>query len=167
MGEAIEAMHHNLRQPKTDDNKVARSQWKKAVHQLQDYRDVTPMPEAQECKGVLPRVHAKFITRIFVKPDGKPLSNNAKMLGDDYKRVVLGLAKLHKKKAISRWQEKGVDGGSICSFCCLSFSNHESVNNHVRVHWRLALMCALCSHVEVDAHEMIRHGRDEHGLQVP
>ena len=167
MGEAIEAMHRNLRQPKTDDNKVARSQWKKAVRQLQDYRDVTPMPEAQECKGVLPRVHAKFVTRIFVKPDGKPLSNNAKMLGDDYKRVVLGLAKLHKKEAISRRQEKGVDGGSICSFCCLSFSNHESVNNHVQVHWRLALMCALCSRVEVDAHEMIRHGRDEHGLQVP
>ena len=135
MGEAIKAMHRNLRQPKTDDNKVARSQWKKAVRQLQDYWDVTPMPEAQECKGVLPRVHAKFVTRIFVKPDGKPLSNNAKMLGDDYKHMVLGLTKLHKKEAISRRQEKGVDGGSICSFCCLSFSNHESVNNHVQVHW--------------------------------
>ena len=167
MGEAIEAMHRNLRQPKTDDNKVARSQWKKAVRQLQDYRDVTPMPEVQECKGVLPCVHAKYVTRIFVKPDGKPLSNNAKMLSDDYKRVVLGLTKLHKKEAISRRQEKGMDSGSICSFCCLSFSNHESVNNHVRVHWRLALMCALCSRVKVDAHEMIRHGRDEHGLQVP
>ena len=167
MGEVIEAMHRNLPQPKTDDNKVTRSQWKKVVRQLQDYRDVTPMPEAQECKGVLPHVHAKFVTRIFVKPDGKPLSNNAKMLGDDYKRVVLGLTKLHKKEAISHQQEKGVDGGSICSFCCLSFSKHESVNNHVRVHWRLALMCALCSRVEVDVHEMICHGRDEHGLQVP
>ena len=167
MGEAIEVMHRNLRQPKTDDNKVGRSQWKKAVCQLQDYRDVIPMPEAQECKGVLPRVYAKYVTRMFVKPDGKPLLNNAKMLGDDYKRVVLGLAKLHKKEAISRRQEKGVDGGSICSFCCLSFSNHESVNNHVRVHWQLALMCVLCLRVEVDAHEMIRHRRDEHGLQVP
>ena len=115
-------------------------------------RDVTPMPEAQECKGVLPHIHAKYVTCIFIKSDGKPLSNNAKMLGDEYKCVVLGLAKLHKKEAISHRQEKGMDRGSICSFCCLTFSNHESVNNHVRVHWQLALMCTLCSHIEVDVH---------------
>ena len=164
-------MQTNLTQPKTDKNKLAHSQWKRALRQLNEYKSVTPMPESQEFKGVLPRVYAKFITRIFVKSDsksdGRPLSNNAMMVGDEYKHVVLGVSKLHRNKAISRWQEKGVDRGSICAFCCLSFFNHESANNHIRVHWRMVLMCALCSRVEVDAHEMIRHGREKHGLQVP
>ena len=168
---AMEAMQTNLAQPKMDTNKLACSQWKRVLRQLNDYKSITPMPESQEFKGVLPRVYAKFVTRIFVKSDSKsdsrPLPNNAKMVGDEHKHVVLGLSKLHRNKSISRRQEKGVDGGSICAFCCLSFSNHESANNHVRVHWRMALMCALCSCVKFDAHEMIRHGRDVHGLQVP
>ena len=129
--EAIEAMETNLAQPKMDKNKLACTQWKRALCQLNDYKSVTPMPESQEFKGILPRVHAKFVTRIFVKSNSRPLSNNAKMVGDEYKRVVLGLSKLHKNKAISHRQEKGVDGGSICTFCCLSFSNHKSVNNHI------------------------------------
>ena len=133
--EVIEAMQTNLTQPKTDKNKLAHSQWKRVLCQLNEYKSVTPMPESQEFKGILPRVYAKFVTQIFVKSDsksdGRPLSNNAKMVGDEYKCVVLGLSKLHKNKAISHRQEKGVDGGSICAFCCLSFSNHESANNHV------------------------------------
>ena len=169
--EAIEAMETNLTQPKMDKNKLARTQWKRALRQLNEYKNTVPMPESQEFKGVQPRVYAKFITRIFIKSDsksnGRPLSNNTKMVGDEYKRVVLGLSKLHRNKAISRRQERDVDGGSICAFCCLCFSNHESANNHIRVHWRMALMCALCSRVEVDAHEMIHHGCEEHGLQVP
>ena len=165
--EAIEAMNSNLSEPKTPENEGARIQWKKARRQLNELKTTLPMPESHECKSVLPCVYAKYVTRVFVRGDGKALPTNAKMTGDEYKRVVLGLSKLHKNKAISHRQEKNVDGGSICAFCCLLFSNHESVNNHLRVHWRMALMCALCSRVEVDAHEMIKHGRDKHGLQVP
>ena len=126
--EVIEAMETNLAQPKMDKNKLARTQWKRALRQLNEYKNVVPMPESQEFKGVQPRVYAKFVTRIFVKSDsksdGRPLSNNAKMVGDAYKHVVLGLSKVHRNKAISHQQERGIDGGSICAFCCLCFSNH-------------------------------------------
>ena len=66
MSEAIEAMHCNLRQPKMDNNKVTCSQQKKVLHQLNDYKDVTPMLKAQECKGILPHIHTKYVTCIFV-----------------------------------------------------------------------------------------------------
>ena len=167
LDEVVAAMNASLADPETVDNKLARTQWRRARRQLNDCRSTTPMPECHECKGLMPRVYPKYVTRVFAKSDGKPLVNNAKMVGDEFKRVVLGLAKLHKPKAISRRQENKIDGGSICAWCSLSLSNHESANNHIRVHWRMALMCAICSHVEVNAHEMILHGRDEHGLQVP
>ena len=129
MDEVIEVMQTNLAQPKMDKNKLAHTQGKRALHQLNDYKSVTPMPESQEFKGVLPRVYAKFVTQIFVKSDGKsnsrPLSNNAKMVGDKYKHVVLGLSKLHRNEAISHWQEKGVDGGSIYSGFTLPVFRHR------------------------------------------
>ena len=85
--EAIEAMQTNLTQPKTDKNKLAHSQWKRALRQLNEYKSVTPMPESQEFKGVLPRVYAKFVTRIFIKSDGRPLSNNAKTVSPNCTRI--------------------------------------------------------------------------------
>ena len=165
--QAIDAMNKNLSQEKTPETKLTRSQWKAARKRLREIRESVPMPESQECKGVLPRVYAEHVTRVFVMSSGKVLAPTAKMTSDEHKRVVLGISKLHKKEAISRRQEKNVDSGAVCPWCSLSLSNHESANNHIRIHWRLALMCSICSRIEVDANAMIHHGSDEHGLHVP
>ena len=70
---AIEAMQTNLTQPKTGQKQTRpHSVEEGARRQLNDYKSITPMPESQEFKGVLPRVYAKFITRIFVKSTASP-----------------------------------------------------------------------------------------------
>ena len=125
------------------------------------------MPVAQECKALLPPVFARYIARVFVKDDRNPVKPNMKLQGDMHWHVMMGLTKLHKKDAISHHQKRGVDGKSVCPFCPLVLSNHESVNNHVQCHWRMALMCGLCSHVEVDCNAMICHGHQKHLLEVP
>ena len=142
-------------------------EWPDAIAQLKDFRENTPMPVAQECKALLPPVFARYVARVFVKDDRNPVKPNTKLQGDMHRRVMMGLTKLHKKDVISRHQKRGVDGKSVCLFCPLVLSNHESVNNHVRCHWRMALMCGLCSHVEVDCNAMIHHGRQKHFLEVP
>ena len=43
---AIEAMQTNLAQPKMDKNKLTCTQWKRALHQLNDYKSITPMPKS-------------------------------------------------------------------------------------------------------------------------
>ena len=146
---------------------VVLKEWPDAIAQLKDFLENTPMPVAQECRALLPPVFARYVTRVFVKDDRNPVKPNTKLQGDMHQRVMMGLTKLHKKDVISRHQKRGVDGKSVCPFCPLVLSNHESVNNHVRCHWRMALMCGLCSHIEVDCNAMIRHGHQKHLLEVP
>ena len=110
--QAIDAMNQNLSQPKTAETKLARSQWKAARKRLEEIRDSVPMPQSQECKGVLPPVYTEHVARVFVTSSSKALAPTAKMTSDEHKRVILGISKLHKKEAISRRQEKNVDGGS-------------------------------------------------------
>ena len=149
--EVIEAMKTNLAQPKMDKNKLACTQWKRALRQLDEYKNIVPMPESQEFKGVQPHIYAKFVTRIFVKSDGKsdgrPLSNNAKMVGDEYKRVVLGLSKLHRNKAISRRQERGVDRGSIWPSVVFASptTSRQTTTSECTGGWHLCAPCALAS----------------------
>ena len=142
-------------------------EWPDGIAQLKDFRENTPMPVAQECKALLPPMFARYVALVFVKDDRNPVEPNMKLQGDMHQHVMMGLTKLHKKDAISRHQKRGVDGKSVCPFCPLVLSNHESVNNHIRCHWLMALMCGLCSHVEVDCNAMIRHGRQKHFLEVP
>ena len=142
-------------------------EWPDAIAQLKDFRENTPMLVAQECKALLPPVFARYVARVFVKDDRNPVKPNTKLQGDMHRHVMMGLMKLHKKDAISRHQKHGMDGKSVCPFCPLVLSNHESVNNHVRCHWQMALMCGLCSRIEVDCNAMICHGRQKHFLEVP
>ena len=45
LDEAMEAMHRNLAKPKMEENKLIHRQWKNAIRQLTDFRDMTPLPE--------------------------------------------------------------------------------------------------------------------------
>ena len=163
---AIRALNYQITAARGKGSGVPK-EWPDAIAQLKDFHENTPMPVAQECKALLTPVFARYVTRVFVKDDQNPVEPNTKLQGNMHRRVMMWLTKLHKKDAISRHQKCGMDGKSVCPFCPLVLSNHESVNNHVRCHWRMALMCGLCSHVEVDCYAMIRHGHQKHLLEVP
>ena len=166
IGAAIHALNSQITAARGKGSGVPK-EWPDTIAQLKDFRENTPMPVAQECKALLPPVFTRYVARVFVKDDRNPVEPNTKLQGDMHRHVLMGLTKLHKKDAISRHQKRGVDGKSVCLFCPLVLSNHESVNNHVRCHWQMALMCGLCSHVEVDCNTMICHGHQKHLLEVP
>ena len=166
IGAAIRALNSQITAAQGKGSGIPK-EWPDTIAQLKDFRENTPMPVAQECKALLPPVFSRYVTRVFVKDDRNPVEPNTKLQGDMHRHVMMGLTKLHKKDAISRHQKHGMDGKSVCPFCPLVLSNHESVNNHVQCHWQMALMCGLCSHVEVDCNAMICHGRQKHFLEVP
>ena len=166
IGAAIHALNSQITAVQGKGSGIPK-EWPDAIAQLKDFRDNTPMLVVQECKALLPPVFTRYIARVFVKDDRNPVEPNGKLQGDMHQRVMMGLTKLHKKDAISHHQKRGVDGKSVCPFCPLVLSNHESVNNHVRCHWRMALMCGLCSHIEVDCNALICHGHQKHLLEVP
>ena len=166
IGAAIHALNSQITTARGKGSGVPK-EWPDAIAQLKDFRENTPMPVVQECKALLPPVFARYVAHVFVKDDQNPVEPNTKLQGDMHRRVMMGLTKLHKKDTISHHQKRGVDGKSVCPFCPLVLSNHESVNNHVRCHWWMALMCGLCSHVKVDCNAMIRHGHQKHFLEVP
>ena len=166
IGAAIRALNSQITAARGKGSGVPK-EWPNTIAQLKDFLENTPMPVAQECKALLPPIFTRYIARVFVKDDRNPVEPNTKLQGDMHRRVMMGLTKLHKKDAISHHQKRGVDGKSVCPFCPLVLSNHESVNNHVRCHWQMALMCRLCSHVEVDCNAMICHGHQKHLLEVP
>ena len=106
-------------------------EWPDAIAQLKDFRENTPMPVAQEFKVLLPPVFARYVAHVFVKDDRNPVEPNTKLQGYMHQCVMMGLTKLHKNDAISHHQKRGMDGKSVCLFCSLVLSNHESVNNYV------------------------------------
>ena len=130
IGAAIRALNSQITAVQGKGSGIPK-EWPDAIAQLKDFRENTPMPVAQECRVLLPPVFARYVARVFVKDDRNPVEPNTKLQGDMHRRVMMGLTKLHKKDAISRHQKRGVDGKSVCPFCPLVLSNHESVNNHV------------------------------------
>ena len=87
---------------------------------------------------------------------------------DIHRREMMGLQTLHKRKAIYRGQVSSVTG-AYCSFCHYVGEHHVAINNHLRCHWRLGLMCSApyCFQVRTECEEMIEHMQTEHGLSPP
>ena len=130
IGAAIHALNSQITAMRGKGSGIPK-EWPNAIAQLKDFCENTPMPVAQECKALLPPVFTRYVARVFVKDDRNPVKPNMKLQGDMHQRVMMGLTKLHKKDAISRHQKCGMDSKSVCPFCLLVLSNHESVNNHV------------------------------------
>ena len=87
---------------------------------------------------------------------------------DIHRREMMGLQTLHKCSAIYRGQISSI-GGAYCSFCDYVGEHHVAINNHIRCHWHLGLMCSapFCFQVRTECEEMIRHMASEHGATPP
>ena len=55
-----------------------------------------------------------------------------------------------------------------CPVCVYSAGNNSSINNHIRVYYRLVLECGFvnCSVVMYDVERMISHAKDKHKLET-
>ena len=53
-----------------------------------------------------------------------------------------------------------------CPFCAYACSNHQAINNHVRMHFRAILVCrwSSCYYVHMQSKKMIEHSPEVHGM---
>ena len=122
--------------------------------------------ETMGCSGVYP----EYVVKAFLAPQSQCIIQK----GDNNHwdtSVMIGLYNLHKYEAIGKGNKK-VDDKVVmkgyCPFCMYSAGNNGSINNHIRVHYRLVLECgfANCSVVMYDAEWMVNHTKDKHKLEM-
>ena len=139
-----------------------------ALAQLDDPKTLR-LPISWGMPGKPEVVMATRLARVFVNDSG---GVSVPLKGIAAKQSMFGLTKLHKPEAISR-REKTIKPfgkpvkvllGSQCPVCGYNVDNHDSINNHIRAHWRLALLCGICLRIYPTASAMTAHGREAHHL---
>ena len=99
-------------------------------------------------------VYPEYVVKAFLAPQSQCIIQK----GDNNHwdtSAMIGLYNLHKYEAVGKGNKK-VDDKMVtkgyCPFCVYSTGNNGSINNHIRVHYRLVLECgfANCSVVMYD-----------------
>ena len=115
-------------------------------------------------------VYAEFVVKAFLAPHSQVVIQK----GDNNHwdtSAMIGLYNLHKYEAVGKGNKR-VDSKMItkgyCPFCEYSAGNNGSINNHIRVYYRLLLECGLanCGTVLYDAECMVTHAKDKHKLET-
>ena len=115
-------------------------------------------------------VYPKYVVKVFLAPQSQCVIQK----GDNNHwdtSAMIGLYNLHKYEAVGKGNKK-VDDKMVtkdyCPFCIYSAGNNGSINNHIRVHYRLVLECgfANCSIVMYDVERMVNHAKDKHKLET-
>ena len=115
-------------------------------------------------------MYPKYVVKAFLAPQSQCIIQKGDNNHWDMS-VMIGLYNLHKYEAVGKGNKK-VDDKMVtkgyCPFCIYSAGNNGSINNHIRVHYRLVLECgfANCSVVMYDAERMVNHAKDKHKLET-
>ena len=122
-----------------------------------------PMAKSRGTSHLDP-VYATHLSRVFVDNQG----NATQMLKDDHAQsVCFGLVKIHKRSAICRHQESNVKVLGQCGICAYTADNHDSVNNHIRMHYRMGLIFSFCYRIELTMEAMVVHGDEVRVITLP
>ena len=118
-------------------------------------------------------VHAEYLVEVFKYPGtGNRIPTDA---ADGYGSTpMIGLYGLVEQHSIPRitTMQSGVSGKKksmskcYCLLCDYLVQNHPSINNHVRMHLRLSLLCTIngCFHIENGCNNMWAHVTKEHNI---
>ena len=112
-----------------------------------------------------------FMVEVFKVPVTKEIITPDNVNGY-YSQVTTGLACLFVHDAICKittsdtGNEKKTLSECYCPLCIYLVGNHMTMNNHIRYHPRLALVCRLkhCFHIETQAEGMWNHVEDKHAM---
>ena len=115
-------------------------------------------------------VYLEYVVKAFLAPQSQCVIQKGD--GNHWDTsAMIGLYNLHKYEVVGKGNKK-VDSKMVtkgyCSFCEYNAGNNGSINNHIRVHYRLVLECgfANCNVVMYDAERMVAHGKDKHKLKT-
>ena len=115
-------------------------------------------------------VYPEYVVKAFLAPQSQCVIQKGD--GNHWDTsAMIGLYNLHKYEAVGKGNKK-VDSKMVtkgyCLFCEYNAGNNGSINNHIRVHYRLVLECgfANCNVVMYDAERMVAHGKEKHKLKT-
>ena len=135
-------------------------QYNNALELIKKYTTKMPMPQSWHLQSEA-KVHITHLGHVFIDNKGEW---QRVLEGDSRCTVTFRLLKLHSKDVICRHQRGGVKISGQCPICVYYADNHNSVNNHIRSHYRIWLICTFCYHMEVSMEGMITHGEDIHSI---
>ena len=142
------------------DNKT-RDNYRNAISQIDEFTQTTPMKRSRQLAGA-PFVYITHLAWMFVDEKGLQMH---KPTGINIHGMTFGLIHLHDKDTICRHQYKNMIVGGKCPICAYCTDNHDSVNNHIHMHWRMGLVCTFCEYVDITMNGMLGHGQAIHGIE--
>ena len=112
-----------------------------------------------------------FVVEVFRAPQTKELIMPDNVNGY-YSQIMTGLCGLFTPNAIFKiamsdtGNEKKTISECYCPLCVYLVGNHMTMNNNIRYHLQLALLCHIkhCFHIETQAKDMWKHVKDKHNM---
>ena len=151
----------DLNNPGLKLDSKTRTNYQNAISQINKFTQTTPMKRSRQLAGA-PFVYITHLAQMFMDEKGLQMR---KPTGMNIHGVTFGLIRLHDKDVICRHQYRNVIVGGKCPICTYCTDNHDSVNNHIRMHWRMGLVCAFCEYVDITMNGMLGHGQAIHGIE--
>ena len=128
---------------------------------------VQGMPSGDKCTP-------EYAVRVLMDCEGDIIDCDHQMYG---KEQNIGLHDVISPAAMARVTAREtyiVDGipttikadNAFCPFCAYTASNHQAINNHVRMHFRAILVCGWpgCYFAHMQSKKMVEHSAEAHGM---
>ena len=151
----------DLNNPSLKLDSKTRTNYQNAISQIDEFTQTMPMKRSRRLAGA-PFVYITHLAWMFVDEKGLWM---CKPTGMNIHGVTFSLICLHDKDAICWHQYRNVIVGGKCPICAYCTDNHDSVNNHIRTHWRMGLVCAFCEYVDITMNGMLGHSQAIHGVE--
>ena len=130
---------------------------------------VQGMPSGDKCTP-------EFAMWVLMDCEGNPIDCDHQVYG---KEQNIGLHDVISPAAMTKVTARGtyiVDGipttikadNAFCSFCAYTASNHQAINNHIRMHFRAILVCGWpgCYFIHMQSKKMVEHSAEAHGMNL-
>ena len=151
----------DLNNPELKLDHKTRTNYQNTISQIDDFTTTTLMKKSRRLASA-PFVYITHLAWMFMDEKGW---KTRKTTGMNVHGVTFSLIKLHTKDAIYRHQYCNVIVGGKCPICAYCTDNHDLVNNHIRMHWRMGLMCTFCEYINVTMNGMLGHGQAIHAVK--
>ena len=158
------------------DKERSKSTRKKSADFAKKMKDV----EATAFKGTKDR-YPTYLSNAFECYTARDTGERTLIMEDDpqgfAKESMLGLYYLFPHAAVSRYsvtisvqgaEKKKTFSDAFCPFCDFKISKHDQLNDHIRMHLRMFLICRVdgCFHIEQECAAMWNHGTTVHSGKV-
>ena len=128
---------------------------------------VQGMPSGDKCTP-------EFTVHVLMDCKGNLIDCDHQVYGKEQNIGLHDVISLAAMARVTAWEAYIVDGiptiikadNTFYPFCAYTASNHQAINNHVRMHFRTIMVCGWpgCYFVHMQSRKMIEHSAGPHGM---